>query len=329
MRHVSDELFNRGVEIYSRNNYPERFTRKYYRDWKPLIGDMMLRLGFALTHPGTLSRYDSLKFADTSENAKENDALRKELEYYTKIYTDYKKQFFSEDGQLKEWEEIASFPLPVYSKHIVDADANWELPKPQTRSYETLTQNTTEYTTFDNLPHNFAWIKLCNTSNYKDASFVYNYNDNNNLLPFGDEPDFNFETNDILQEKSWRQTCDQKYWYLLDRLSNEKDDGSVEALENALNNGWPADHHPKSTNLTLLEALMRPNGITCSKKYECIDKLLDAGADVSRQDEEGNTLLHLAISNGYSYYYVKKLIDNSKDVNAVNKNGETAFGIGY
>lgn len=327
MRHVSDELFNRGVEIYSRNNYPERFTRKYYRDWKPLIGDMMLRLGFALTHPGTLSRYDSLKFADTSENAKENDALRKELEYYTKIYTDYKKQFFSEDGQLKEWEEIASFPLPVYSKHIVDADANWELPKPQTRSYETLTQNTTEYTTFDNLPHNFAWIKLCNTSNYKDASFVYNYNDNNNLLPFGDEPDFDFETNDILQEKSWRQTCDQKYWYLLDRLSNEKDDGSVEALENALNNGWPADHHPKSTNLTLLEALMRPNGITCSKKYECIDKLLDAGADVSRQDEEGNTLLHLAISNGYSYYYVKKLIDNSKDVNAVNKNGETAFGM--
>lgn len=321
------ESLDRGIVIYSRYNHPERFARQYYKDLRSTTVEAMLRLGFALTHPGTLSRYDSLKFADTPENAKENEALRKELEYYTKIYIDYKKQFFREDGQLISPKEMAILPLPIYSENIFDADANWDLPKPQTTSYETLTQNTTEYTTFDNLPHNFAWVKLCNTSNYTDASFVCSYNDNNNLQPFGTEPNFDPETNEILLQKTWNQSCDQKYWYLLDRLSNEKDDGSVEALENALNNGWPADHHPKSTSLTLLEALMRPNGITCSKKYECIDKLLDAGADVSRQDEEGNTLLHLAISNGYSYYYVKKLIDNSKDVNAVNKNGETAFGM--
>lgn len=321
------ESLDRGIVIYSRYNHPERFARQYYKDLRSTTVEAMLRLGFALTHPGTLSRYDSLKFADTPENAKENEALRKELEYYTKIYIDYKKQFFREDGQLISPKEMAILPLPIYSENIFDADANWDLPKPQTTSYETLTQNTTEYTTFDNLPHNFAWVKLCNTSNYTDASFVCSYNDNNNLQPFGTEPNFDPETNEILLQKTWNQSCDQKYWYFLDRLSNEKDEEVVAVLENALKNGWPADHHPKSTNLTLLEALMRPNGITCSKKYECIDKLLDAGADASRNDAEDNTLLHLAISNGYSYYYVKKLIDNSKDVNAVNKNGETAFGM--
>ncbi|WP_303149523.1 hypothetical protein, partial [uncultured Cloacibacillus sp.] len=35
MTTLSDELFNRGVEIYSRNHYPERFTRKHYMNWKP------------------------------------------------------------------------------------------------------------------------------------------------------------------------------------------------------------------------------------------------------------------------------------------------------
>ena len=317
---LTKEEEKEGLLLYCRNKYAARFVRWYYPNWTPELGKAMLRIGFALTHPGTLSRYDALRFDDTPENAEQNANLRRELEYFTNLYIEYKKQFFDENGVLKQPEEIAKLSLPIWSMFVFTKDLNWDLPQPQTILYEVFAQNTTEYTSFDQLPQNFAWVKLCNETDKTNDFFVQFYNAKNNLEPFGNLPPF-FDEAKLHEQKN-----EDAYWFLVDRLAMAKDSKeAMDALNPMLKVGFDADFHPKTTKYTLLEALVAMR-IPC-RFYAPTIRLLEAGADPDRKDEEGNTVLHIAVKNKYPTYVIEAIIKNTKDINAVNNKGETAFSI--
>ena len=62
---------------------------------------------------------------------------------------------------------------------------------------------------------------------------------------------------------------------------------------------------------------------------DAINELLRAGADPNLVDEAGETCLHTAIRSKCSRKHLKALITHGADVNATNKNSETAIQLAY
>ena len=60
-----------------------------------------------------------------------------------------------------------------------------------------------------------------------------------------------------------------------------------------------------------------------TKNYELIEFLLSKGSDINRQDEDGNTILHLVIP--CSNQLVQFLINSGVDIDLTNDNGFTAL----
>lgn len=113
------EEWSRMVRSYF---YAPELLRPYFKMLKGGDFETLMRLGFALTHPATLARYDALKFKDEPGKEAENEALRLELEYFTGLYMEYKKLFFAPGPVLKSDEEIKKLPPPVWAKLIEDVD---------------------------------------------------------------------------------------------------------------------------------------------------------------------------------------------------------------
>ncbi len=63
-----------------------------------------------------------------------------------------------------------------------------------------------------------------------------------------------------------------------------------------------------------------------SNKISLVNKLIENGAFVNYQNEQGNTPLHIAVQKGDSYY-TRLLIVNGAEVDLPNSEGKTPLGI--
>ena len=319
---VLEYLFDK----FKRAHFPDRMARKYFLDWTPECYDAMLRYGFALTHPGTLSRYDCLKFADTPETAEKNESLRKELEYFTKLYIDYKKLFFKDNGGMLTINEAAKLPIPVWSHLIFEVDTNWQIASPQSengpdgKELRCPSAEYADFTSFDHLPNNFAWVRLCNNTGDVDSEFVRYYCSTPGHKRFGEFPEFfNFE--------EWeRQKNDNCYWLICDLINKKEEKRGAETIKDFVEERhFPVDHHPKSTEYSLLHMwLKRPQ----NRENAALDipkALISCGADPDLKDSNGNTCLFNALDGNFPINVIKDILAGTKDINSRNNDGYTPF----
>jgi len=100
-------------------------------------------------------------------------------------------------------------------------------------------------------------------------------------------------------------------------LINAAYDGNLDKVKDALNAGAEVNvpNNGRSKYTALSFAIMKGH-------IKIVELLIDNGANVNTVDNKGNTVLHLASTNGQ---IVQLLIDKGADVNAKNNNGETAL----
>ena len=95
---------------------------------------------------------------------------------------------------------------------------------------------------------------------------------------------------------------------------------SIEVLQTIIDHGADVNAINKKNRTAL--------AIACQNKSEStINILLDAGADPNITDADGDTCLHIAVTQECSKEVLQAIIDHGVDMNAVNKENETALTI--